>query len=149
MKRILSLLALLAFTTSSFAHCQIPCGIYGDDTRFTLLQEHFSTIEKSMKQIVALSEAKEIDHNQLTRWVVNKEAHANEVQEIVKQYFLAQRIKPPKSASEKGAYYRKLEHLHMLIVHAMKAKQTTDLKHVEALREHLHEFGHLYSGKGH
>jgi nickel superoxide dismutase len=148
-KHFLPLLALAALATSTFAHCQIPCGIYGDDDRFTTLNEHITTIEKSMRKIVELSAAKEINYNQLVRWVTNKEHHANEIQEIVKQYFLAQRLKPPKEASEKGAYYRKLEQLHLLIVHAMKAKQTTDLKYVEALRRDLHEFGHLYSGKGH
>ena len=41
---------LLGFSISLFAHCQIPCGIYGDQTRFTLMHEHVTTTEKSMKQ---------------------------------------------------------------------------------------------------
>ena len=37
------------------AHCQIPCGIYGDEMRFQMLEEHITTIEKSMKLIGELS----------------------------------------------------------------------------------------------
>lgn len=142
-KTILAGLGLLALAGSSFAHCQVPCGIYGDDGRFDTIEEHITTVEKAMKKIASGTE----NANQTTRWVLNKEKHAQDIQQIVLDYFLAQRIKPPQSAKDKGAYYRKLEHLHMLIVHAMKAKQTTDLAHVEALRKHLHEFGHLYNGK--
>lgn len=145
MRKLLLGLGLMGMATSGFSHCQIPCGIYGDDTRMTILAEHITTVEKAMKKIG--EEAKAGNHNQVTRWVMNKESHAQEIQQIVLDYFLAQRVKPPKDAKEKGSYYRKLEHLHKLIVHAMKAKQTTDLAHVEALRKHLHEFGHLYNMK--
>lgn len=139
----LAALATLALAGSSFAHCQVPCGIYDDDARFGLIEEHITTIEKAMKRIASGEE----NVNQRVRWVVNKEKHAQEIQQIVLDYFLAQRIKPSKDAAGRGQYYRQLEHLHMLVVHAMKAKQTTDLAHVEALRKHLHEFGHLYGGK--
>ena len=142
-KFALSAVAALTLAGSSFAHCQVPCGIYGDDGRFDTIEEHITTIEKAMKRIASGEE----NANQTTRWVLNKEKHAQELQQIVLDYFLAQRIKPPKDAKGKGQYYRTLEHLHMLVVHAMKAKQTTDLAHVEALRKHLHEFGHLYNGK--
>ena len=42
---------LLVFMGSGFlySHCQVPCGIYGDPTRFQLMAEHVTTIEKSMK----------------------------------------------------------------------------------------------------
>jgi nickel superoxide dismutase len=142
-KFALATLAGLALAGSSFAHCQVPCGIYGDDGRFDTLAEHITTVEKAMKKISSGEE----NANQTARWVMNKESHAQEIQQIVLDYFLAQRIKPPKDDAGKGKYLRKLEHLHMLIVHAMKAKQTTDLAHVEALRKHLHEFQHLYGGK--
>ena len=30
------------------AHCEIPCGIYDDQTRVQLIHEHIGTIEKAM-----------------------------------------------------------------------------------------------------
>jgi len=48
--RRVALLAALAvgvvFGSLAYSHCQVPCGIYGDDTRFTLIGEHITTIEK-------------------------------------------------------------------------------------------------------
>ena len=46
-------LFVLAATATVRAHCQIPCGIYDDQTRIHLMEEHVATIEKSMKQIEA------------------------------------------------------------------------------------------------
>ena len=48
----LSLLGIPAIKT--FSHCEIPCGIYDDKTRLTLINEHITTIEKSIKQIIEL-----------------------------------------------------------------------------------------------
>jgi len=45
----------LALTPLAQAHCEIPCGIYSDDTVFTDLHTHQATIEKSMVQITELS----------------------------------------------------------------------------------------------
>jgi len=61
----------------ALAHCQIPCGIYDDDVRFTLMLENVTTIEKSMTQITALGKVAAPDGNQIVRWVDNKEAHAD------------------------------------------------------------------------
>ena len=130
----------------SYGHCEIPCGIYGDSMRIQLLYEHITTIEKSMNQINTLSQDEEINYNQLVRWVINKEEHATEIQTIVSQYFLHQRIKIA-DISDKEAwdkYTRQLSLLHQLQVYAMKAKQNTDLVFVEKLRETLHNFEHSY-----
>ena len=130
------------------AHCEIPCGIYNDELRASLITEHIGTIEKSMQQIAELSKAGEKNYNQIVRWVQNKEAHAGEIQHIVTQYFLTQRVKPAdpadKAAHEK--YVAQLKALHGLLVAAMKAKQTTDLAHVATLRELLGQFRALYFG---
>ncbi len=130
------------------AHCQIPCGIYGDEERFRLLEEHISTIAKSMQQIGALSEKEPIDHNQLVRWVQTKEDHAQKVQDILARYFLAQRIKAPGAADAAATaeYHRHLVLLHGITVAAMRAKQTTDLAHVETLRTLLGQFRMAYLG---
>lgn len=141
-------LALLA--PAAFAHCQIPCGIYGDPMRFDMMTEHVATIEKSMKQIVEIGGADKPDWNQLVRWVNNKDEHADQLTEIVTYYFLAQRIKPPADDADDAArakYAKELSLLHQIMVHAMKAKQTTDLAHVEALSHLIHEFRHSYLGE--
>jgi nickel superoxide dismutase len=145
----LASLALLFFgaTFTSRAHCEIPCGIYGDSLRVEMIQEHITTIEKSMKQIELLAQEDDEDYNQIVRWIVNKEEHANKIQDIVSQYFLHQRIKVPgEGADEKTLelYHARLSHLHELQVYAMKAKQTTDLQYIEKMRATLVEFGHSY-----
>ena len=131
------LTTLLLFTSPSFSHCEIPCGIYDDKMRITLLMEHISTIEKSMGKILDLESEK--NKNQIVRWIINKEEHANQFQEIVSQYFLTQRIK-----ADAKEYGKKLELLHQMLVYAMKCKQTTDLQNTAKLKELVGEFDKLY-----
>ena len=146
MKRILySLLlagvGLFLFSITASAHCEIPCGIYDDQLRHDLIFEHTQTIEKSINTITELSKGGTVNYNQLVRWISNKEHHAGEIQQIVSQYFLTQRIKPTDDK-----YVEKLKVLHSMLITAMKCKQTTDLRHVEALRSQLKEFWTLYHG---
>ncbi len=138
---IIAVLPLLFFISNAAAHCEIPCGIYDDQLRVKLIAEHAATIEKSMKEIVALSKTSPISYNQLVRWVSNKEAHATKIQEIVSQYFMTQRIKP-----DQKQYSEKLTALHHMLLAAMKCKQTTDVSHVNDLRMHLKNFELLYFG---
>jgi nickel superoxide dismutase len=135
--------------TFAWAHCQIPCGIFDDPARFTEMREHVTTIEKSMNQITELSKAEDLDHNQVVRWVMNKEDHADQLSEIATYYFLAQRIKPTDNSDQKAysKYLRELMMLHQIVVHAMKAKQTTDLEHVAALRKMIDQFEASYLGE--
>jgi len=49
------------------AHCEVPCGIYDDALRVRVIREDLATIEKAMKQIVALSKAPDRNANQLAR----------------------------------------------------------------------------------
>ena len=137
----IGLLPFLLFTTYAAAHCEIPCGIYDDQLRAKLIAEHATTVEKSMKQIMALGRANPVNHNQLARWISNKEAHATKIQEIVTQYFMTQRIKP-----DQKQYSEKLTTLHKMLLAAMKCKQTTDLSHVKDLRMLLKKFESLYFG---
>ena len=129
----------LVFTSNAFAHCEIPCGIYDDEMRIKMISEHIDTIEKSMKHILALEKKKKHNSNQLVRWIMNKEQHANMLQEIVAQYFMTQRIK----ANTKN-YDKKLGLLHQMLVITMKCKQTTDLSNVSKLRDLLKNFQSLY-----
>lgn len=134
-----------------FAHCEIPCGIYGDRMRFAEMREHIRTIEKSTKEIISLSkkESTPLRNNQLVRWVVNKDEHVKKLYYIVQEYFLHQRIKPVKMSDAKAykEYTHKLVLLHQITYYGMKAKQTTDLKHVKKLRELVDDFEKAYFGK--
>ena len=130
------------------AHCEIPCGIYDDQMRIDMLTEHITTIEKSMQMITQLGADGQRNENQLVRWITNKEAHANQIQEIVCQYFLTQRLKPVEDTQspDHAKYVQQLTALHRMLVYAMKAKQTTDVKNVELLRSTLVEFRRAYFG---
>ncbi len=132
-----------------YPHCQIPCGIYNDEMRFTMMEEHIQTIEKSMKQIVELSKEPAENANQLVRWVLNKEQHADELAQIVTYYFLTQRIKPVNEddAAAFKDYLVKISLLHKMLVVAMQTKQTTDLNNVEKLRSLLQDFHKTYFKK--
>lgn len=146
---LLLLPALVAGMSSrALAHCQVPCGIYNDPVRFTLLEEHVTTIEKSMQQIQALSSETPHNPNQIVRWVNNKEVHADALTEIVTYYFMAQRVKPadPADKAATAKYVKELTLLHQMVVTSMKAKQTTDLENCATLRSLLGKFRTLYLG---
>ncbi|NNF07336.1 MAG: superoxide dismutase [Candidatus Eisenbacteria bacterium] len=149
MKKIVVLFLGLAILAPSlaWAHCQIPCGIYTDELRFKTIEEHAQTIEKAMAQI---GDKKNEGHQQV-RWIMNKESHAQEIQDIVSAYFLTQRIKPVKVGAEgRVAYEKSLELLHHMTFYAMKCKQTTDANHVAHLREATKAFhDHYFQGKEH
>ena len=145
----LALVLLALLPRAAFCHCEIPCGIYHDELRIKMIQEHIETIEKSMKMITELSAEGDKNYNQLVRWVMNKESHADYIQEIVYQYFMTQRVKPVDSSkpSEYEKYVAKISLLHEMLVASMKAKQTTDIEHVGKLRSLLEEFKALYFSK--
>jgi nickel superoxide dismutase len=114
-----------------------------------MIAENATTIEKSMKQIMELSKQGRANMNQIVRWVENKEKHADDTSEIITYYFMAQRVKPAAKSDAKAyeEYVKKLTVLHQMLVSCMKAKQTTELSHVEKLRSSLGEFHKAYFGK--
>ena len=139
-----------AYAPPAFSHCEIPCGIYDDSMRLDMIAEDIATIEKSMRKIVELSAQKEKNYNQIVRWVVNKDTHAEKIQEIVARYFMAQRIKPvgPDNPKARADYVRKLSMLHKMLVYTMKAKQGTDTAVTVKLRSLLAQFRTAYLGGG-
>ncbi len=140
---------LLAASSPAHSHCQIPCGIYDDELRVELMEEHITTIEKSMSQILSLGKEQPINYNQVVRWINNKEEHAQEIQDIVTAYFMAQRIKAPetKAGETWDVYLERLTLLHQIQVVAMKTKQTTDLTHIATLRNLVNTFRKAYFGE--
>ena len=138
--QILFAIFMVLFSVSLvWSHCEIPCGIYDDQMRVHMIAEHIKTIEKSMNKITELQKEKSKNYNQLVRWIMNKEDHANMLQEIVSRYFMTQRIK-----IDDDKYADKLIILHKILVYAMKCKQTVDFSHIETLRNLLKEFSKLY-----
>jgi nickel superoxide dismutase len=139
----------IVLVSLAYSHCQIPCGIYGDEARFDMIAENATTIEKSMKQITELSAQTKSNMNQVVRWVQNKEKHADDTSEIITYYFMAQRVKPAAKSDAKAyeEYVEKLTVLHEMLVSCMKAKQTTELSHVAKLRASLGDFHKVYFGK--
>ena len=127
---------------TALAHCQIPCGIYGDEARMVMIAEHLETIAKSIKEINKLSAADKPSMNQAVRWVQNKDKHADDIAHIVTYYFMAQRIKP-KDLSD-ADYIKRLTLLHKLLVGSMKVKQSTDMANVEKCRGLLKAFHDAY-----
>ena len=45
------LVSVVILASLAWSHCQVPCGIYGDEARFEAIAEHIATVEKSIKQI--------------------------------------------------------------------------------------------------
>lgn len=147
MKRSIFFLSLVMAVLASavFAHCQIPCGIYDDQLRIQLIKEHIQTIEKSINSINELSKKSEKDYNQLVRWIDNKEAHAQYIQDIASEYFLAQRIEPAATGTKEYAgYIARLVPMHELIVYAMRAKQGADPAVVAQLASSVSDFEKAY-----
>ena len=145
----LSVVAAFGWKTT-FSHCQVPCGIYNDELRFEMIyNQNITTIEKAMKQIEELSADPGKNANQLARWVVNKEEHAEDIMHMMQQYFLAQRIKPAEEGEAYKKYVEQLVLVHKIIVTTMKTKQTTDLENVETLKDLVDQFYKSYFGKEH
>ena len=156
MKPISRLIILSALILNmAFAHCQIPCGIYDDVLRVVSIQEDISTIKKSIYKIQELGDSQESiqNQNQLVRWVNNKESHAQIIQDVISEYFLAQRIKPKYSNDKDYDKYVILTtSCQKIIFYAMKCKQNVDTKDVEILSLTLTELVNLYfdeHGKDH
>lgn len=130
-------------------HCQVPCGIYGDQARFEGMLEDTKTIAKAIAQINEFSDglgaggpptAKGM--NQMVRWVNNKESHAQNIQDVIAEYFFAQRIK-----ADHKDYTAQLATAHKVIVCAMKCKQDASSATAEALKAAILDFYRAYEGK--
>lgn len=135
----------LVISSQAYAHCQIPCGIYDDHARVQQMLEDVATVEKAVNSISQLAGKTDAQsQNQLVRWVMNKEEHAQRIVATISDYFLTQRVKP---AAED--YSERLIDHHAVILAAMKAKQNAaepvvaDLKaSVEKLQTYYPEHKH-------
>lgn len=125
---------------ASHAHCQIPCGIYDDHARLQGMLEDATTIEKSATLIAELAGKTDAQsQNQMVRWVMNKEHHAQKIIATISDYFLTQRVKP-----DQKDYSERLSKHHAVIVAAMQAKQNADVKFANALKESIEALAPYY-----
>ena len=142
MKTLLPLNIILTLLSTNWlsAHCQVPCGVYGDSARFTQMLEDQSTIAKAIGQISELAGKEDArSANQLSRWVATKEDHASKIQKIIAEYFLTQRIK---ASSDK--YDALLKGAHAVMVAAMKCKQGVDTNSADTLKSAIESFQSVY-----
>lgn len=141
MTNILRIFAIATFINIRlFAHCQIPCGIYSDAAQIIQIKEDLQTIEKSILMINKLSgEYDPQSLNQLNRWISSKEKHAQNIHDIISQYFLTQRIK-----QSSRNYENELITLHQLLVSIMKCKQSVSKENVKKSDKLLDDFSQLY-----
>lgn len=142
-----TLLAICAITVASpqllLAHCEVPCGIYGDQRRFEQMLEDQQTVAKAIAGVVEMAgktDPKSV--NQTARWIMNKESHATSIQHTISQYFMTQRIK-----ADGDNYTKKLTAAHAVMVAAMKCKQDASPATADALRESILDFYRAYEGK--
>jgi len=72
--------------------------------------------------------------------------HAEEIQHIISQYFLTQRVKLIEKKDDKAhkIYFEHLSLCHEILVYTMKTKQTTDLSNVEKLKSAVKVFRKSY-----
>jgi nickel superoxide dismutase len=143
---LMTIFILVLVSPQLESHCQIPCGIYNDQMRITMIREHITTIEKAMNQVSMLSGEENPNYNQLIRWITNKEKHAEEMSGIITDYFLAQRVNPvpPEEGKAYSLFQKRLELLHRLMVLTMKSKQGIDLSIINKMRATVKNFEKIY-----
>lgn len=137
--------AVLVFPPLAGAHCQVPCGIYDDAARVTSMLEDAATVAKAATQIQELAGKMDPQsQNQLSRWVANKELHAQKVISTIGDYFLTQRVKPAQED-----YAERLAKHHAVILAAMKSKQNAGVEQATALQVAIEALKVYYPGHHH
>ena len=136
-------LALGSFwAQNAFAHCQVPCGIYDDHARVQMMLEDTVTVTKAASLITVLAGKSDAQsQQQLVRWVMNKEQHAQKVITTISDYFLTQRVK-----MSQEDYVERLKKHHAVIVAAMKAKQHADVQYAQDLKKSIQALSVYYPG---
>ena len=144
---IAALAALLLSLSASAvrSHCQIPCGIYDDSARVVSMLEDVATIRKAVAQIADLAgKADPQSQNQIVRWVMNKEQHAQRIIATISDYFLTQRVK-----AKQEDYTERLRKHHAVIVAAMRAKQNANAEVVADLKSAVEALAPYYPPHDH
>lgn len=131
---------ILTLTPPAAAHCQIPCGIYDDHARVQRMLQDSQTVTKAVKLINELAGKTDAQSlNQMVRWIMNKETHAQNIISAISDYFLTQRVK-----ASQADYTERLTKHHAVIIAAMKAKQNADQAHAAALEKAIMDLAPYY-----
>jgi nickel superoxide dismutase len=144
LRLVLSAAFACTITSIALAHCQVPCGIYGDQLRFQQMLEDEHTISKAQTQLeeLMLDQPDAQSVNQMVRWTSTKEDHATKIQRTIADYFMAQRIKPGNEN-----YTKQITAAHAVIIAAMKSKQSADPATAKALEKSIFDLYRAYEGK--
>ena len=107
--------------------------------------EDVATIRKAVAQIAELAgKTDPQSQNQLVRWVVNKEQHAQRIIATIGDYFLTQRVK-----AKQEDYTERLQKHHAVIVAAMRAKQNANAEVVGELESAVEALAPYYPPHDH
>tara|TARA_B100000925_G_scaffold280184_1_gene250674 strand:- start:29 stop:481 length:453 start_codon:yes stop_codon:yes gene_type:complete len=138
MNNLLKILVVLIFSSTiyspnAYSHCQIPCGIYDDHARVESMLEDVATTKRAVYMITELSKKSDAQsNNQVVRWVMSKESHAQNIISTISDYFLTQRVK-----LDQKDYVERLKKHHAVIVAAMKVKQNVDMTYIDDLEDNI------------
>jgi nickel superoxide dismutase len=137
---LFAIMGIVAFPVASMAHCQVPCGIYDDHARVKMMLEDAATVEKAVRMMAELADKTDVQsQNQMIRWVLNKEHHAQKIIATISDYFLTQRVK-----ASQADYVERLKRHHAVIVAAMNAKQNADPKYAGELKSSIEALAGYY-----
>ncbi len=140
MKQYFVFIIILISNELLFSHCQVPCGIYNDALRIVMIKEDFNTINIAMTEIIQLSKKQDsLAYNQINRWIDTKDEHASNIQSVISDYFLTQRIK-----ESNKHYVDQIKNLHQILIIAMKCKQSTNLDNVRTGLDFVDNFSNIY-----
>ncbi len=131
---------IIGFSSPAFSHCQVPCGIFDDHARVHQMLEDSVTVIKAasmMAELAGKTDAQSV--NQMTRWVMNKESHAQKIIETISDYYLTQRVK-----TDQADYIERLKTHHAVMLAAMKAKQSADKSYGLALQKAIQALEKYY-----
>ena len=84
--------------------------------------------------------------NQLTRWIMTKEEHAQKIITVVANYCLCQRVKREIFANDEE-YVQALKAHHAVMQCAMKTKQQVDTAACDALDHAIADVAKMYTSK--
>ena len=140
MGAVIGLCMIVGFSSPAFSHCQVPCGIFDDHARVHQMLEDSVTVIKAasmMAELAGKTDAQSV--NQMTRWVMNKESHAQKIIETISDYYLTQRVK-----TDQADYIERLKTHHAVMLAAMKAKQSADKSYGLALQKAIQALEKYY-----
>ncbi len=120
---------------SAHSHCQVPCGIYYDEARVAMMNEHAQTIIKSIESI----KSEDINNARNVRWVITRDHHADKIVNLVCDYFLLQRVK-----KTDDNYDSLLKALHAIMLAAISVKQNPTSDAATSLVNKINVFSNLY-----